>query len=302
VVIDELAMRLKVFEWFRHRSEEAGGIFDGRELNAGINVAGHRITLKGQSGIWYPAGFSLPISITTAAHGPYRLDDIGDDGILTYAYRGQDSEHRDNRGLREAMRTRTPLVFFRGVHDHRYQAIWPLIIIDDDPAALCVQACLDPAYNEIGPGVSSSEITPSPIDLRRYAWGQTRHRLHQEAFRDIVVSAYDERCAICSLHHPELLDAAHIIADSDDRGEPIVQNGLSLCKIHHAAYDRGILGVSPDYLVRIRSDILEERDGPMLRHGLQELEGSMLLLPTRVADRPDKDRLALRFREFMHAS
>lgn len=302
MAIDELAMRIKVFEWLRARAETEGNIFDGRELNAGIDVEGRQVTLKGQSGIWFPSGFSIPISITTVLDGPYRLDDFGDDVIITYAYRGQDPEHRDNRGLREARRTRTPLIFFKEVHHHRYQAIWPLIIVDDDPAALCVRACIDPAYSELQPGTNFSDVSLSPIDLRRYAWGQTRHRLHQEAFRDIVVSAYDERCAICSLHHPELLDAAHIIADSDDRGEPVVQNGLSLCKIHHAAYDRGILGVSPDYLVRIRSDILRERDGPMLRHGLQELEGSKLLLPTRVADRPDKDRLAQRFQEFMHAS
>jgi putative restriction endonuclease len=299
---DELSVRLKVFKWLRARADAIGSIFDGRELNAGIVIDGRQVTLKGQTGIWYPAGFSRPISITTVLDGPYRLDDIGDDGILTYAYRGQDPEHRDNRGLREAMRTRTPIVYFREVHRRRYQAIWPIIVIDDDPGALCIRACRDPAYEELRPGENPSDIPLSPIDLRRYAWGQTRHRLHQEAFRDIVVAAYDERCAVCRLRHPELLDAAHIIPDSDDRGVPMVQNGLSMCKIHHAAYDSNILGISPDYDVRIRSDILEERDGPMLRHGLQELDGSKLVLPARNLDRPDRDRLALRYTDFLHAS
>jgi len=299
---DELAIRLKLFEWLRVRSAETNGIFDGRELSEGVTIDGRRITLKGQNGIWFPAGFSIPLSITTVSNGPYRLDDIGDDGILTYAYRGQDPEHRDNRGLRDAMRTRMPLVYFRAVHQHRYQAIWPIIVIEDIPAGLCVRACLDPAYATLQVGTNPMDVSLSPLDLRRYVWGQTRHRLHQEAFRDIVVSAYDERCAICRLHHPELLDAAHIIPDSEDRGVPIVQNGLSLCKIHHAAYDNDILGVSPDYEIRIRSDILREHDGPMLLHGLQELDGSKLTLPARVADRPDRDRLALRYRSFMDAS
>ncbi|HOX33642.1 MAG TPA: HNH endonuclease, partial [Spirochaetales bacterium] len=104
------------------------------------------------------------------------------------------------------------------------------------------------------------------------------------------------------LRHPELLDAAHIVPDSDDRGTPIVQNGLSLCKIHHAAYDHDILGVSPDFEVKIRSDILKERDGPMLLHGLQELDGTKIALPARASDRPARERLEFRYRSFLGAS
>jgi putative restriction endonuclease len=299
---DELSIRYKVFDWLRNQARESGGIFEGRELSAGISIEGRRITLKGQTGIWSPAGFSMPISITTVLNGPYRLDEIGEDGILTYAYRDAGPDHRDNRGLREAMRTRTPLIYFMAVQQYRYQAIWPLIIIDDDPNALVVRACVDPAYADLQPGMNPLDIPLSPVDLRRYAWVQTRQRLHQEAFRDLVVSAYDERCAICRLHHPELLDAAHIIPDSEARGVPVVQNGLSLCKIHHAAYDHDILGISPDYEVKFHTKILEEHDGPMLRHGLQELEGTKLVLPSRIIDRPDRERLELRYRKFLDAS
>jgi len=41
-----------------------------------------------------------------------------------------------------------------------------------------------------------------------------------------------------------------------------VPNGLALCKIHHAAFDMNILGIRPDHVVEIRTDVLEERDGP----------------------------------------
>jgi putative restriction endonuclease len=58
------------------------------------------------------------------------------------------------------------------------------------------------------------------------------------------------------------------------------------------------MGISPDYQVHISKKILEERDGPMLRHGLQELDGSRIILPTRAADRPDRDRLAQRFEKW----
>jgi putative restriction endonuclease len=295
---DDLEIRIAAFAWLREREAFNGGIYAGTELNRGFEFRGRNVTLKGQQGIWFPQGFSVPLSISTAIRGPYRLDDIGDDGLLTYAYRGTDPEHRDNRGLREAWRTRTPLIYFKEVQDHRYQAIWPVILLEDHPEALCVRAAMDPAYAELRPDSDTASIEFSPLDLRRYAWAQTRQRLHQSAFREIVIAAYDRRCAICHLHHPELLDAAHIIPDTDDRGTPVVQNGLSLCKIHHAAYDQEIIGISPDYRVHIRQDVLEEQDGPMLRYGLQELEGGSILLPAHVSDQPDRDRLAHRFEKW----
>jgi len=300
--VPELDVRIAAFAWLKEHGAANGDVFPGTLLNHGLEYQGRRITLKGAAGIWFPQGFSVPISITTALNGPYRLDDIADDGLLTYAYRGQDPQHRDNQGLREAFRTRTPLIYFREVHDSHYQAIWPVIILEDHPEALLVRAALDPAYADLRPGADPLAVKLSPLDLRRYAWTQTRQRLHQGAFRDIVITAYGHRCTICRLAHAELLDAAHIIPDSDDRGTPVVQNGLSLCKIHHAAYDTDLLGISPDYTVHISHRVLEEHDGPMLKHGLQELDGSHIVLPARAIDTPDRNRLAQRFERWRTAS
>lgn len=111
--------------------------------------------------------------------------------------------------------------------------------------------------------------------------------------------AYEGRCGICTLKHPELLDAAHIVPDSEELGAPIVVNGLALCKIHHAAYDRNLLGISPDRVVRLSPSVLSESDGPMLRHGLQEMHGRTLAVPRSTSEWPDPERLALRYREFL---
>ena len=75
-------------------------------------------------------------------------------------------------------------------------------------------------------------------------------------------------------------------------------NGLGLCKIHHSAYDVHILGVDPDARVHVRVDILDEVDGPMLRHGLQAVHGTRLHLPRRRANHPNRDFLAERFAQF----
>ena len=74
-----------------------------------------------------------------------------------------------------------------------------------------------------------------------------------------------------------------------------------MCKIHHAAYDANFLGISPSCEVRINSALMHEIDGPMLQHGLQEMDGRGLTLPTRSSDYPSKERLAERFSEFLQA-
>jgi putative restriction endonuclease len=51
--------------------------------------------------------------------------------------------------------------------------------------------------------------------------------------------------------HLELLEAAHILPDSDPRGEPIVSNSVALCTLHRAAFDRYVLGIRPDLVVDV---------------------------------------------------
>jgi putative restriction endonuclease len=81
-----------------------------------------------------------------------------------------------------------------------------------------------------------------------------------------------------------------------------VSNGLALCKIHHAAFDQHMLAVTPDYEVRIRKDILEEEDGPMLQHGLKDMHGGTLRVVPKVQHhRPERELLAWRFERFRKA-
>jgi hypothetical protein len=66
---------------------------------------------------------------------------------------------------------------------------------------------------------------------------------------------------------------AAVVPDGHPLGEPVIPNGLALCKLHHAAFDAYIIGVTPDLEVTVRLDVLQEIDGPMLQHGLQGLRG-----------------------------
>jgi putative restriction endonuclease len=142
----------------------------------------------------------------------------------------------------------------------------------------------------------------STPDLREYALREVRLRLHQQRFRRDVLRAYRQRCTICSLREAALVQAAHIVEDPEPEGIAAVVNGLALCAIHHLAYDRNLLGIDPEGVVHIAKRLLNERDGPMLREGLQGFHGVPIQLPRNVAERPDPERLALRFDRFTGAS
>jgi putative restriction endonuclease len=142
-------------------------------------------------------------------------------------------------------------------------------------------------------------LTPPETALeRRYALRAVKQRLHQASFREAVITAYDGRCALSGLPEPLLLDAAHIIADKNEEfGQPVVPNGIPLSKIHHAAFDAHLIGIDPDYRLHVSERLLGRNDGPMLEV-LKRLNGGIIHLPGRVKDRPDRDRLALRFERF----
>ncbi|WP_370289293.1 hypothetical protein [Nocardioides sp.] len=80
-------------------------------------------------------------------------------------------------------------------------------------------------------------------------------------------------------------------------------NGITLCKMHHAAYDRNILGIKPPgYRVQVNADVLEEVDGPMLCHGIQDFHGrELMVLPQCRSEQPDRELLAALFETFLRA-
>ena len=109
--------------------------------------------------------------------------------------------------------------------------------------------------------------------MRAYAEQVVKERLHQPMFRERVLRAYGIAAHVCRLRHTRLLDAAHVLADAEG-GEPVVTNGIAMCKIHHAAYDVDIFGISPTYKVGVRPDVMEELDGPTLRYTCRRLMAS----------------------------
>lgn len=295
----DLRVRTAAFDWLSDQVARHAEVLPRSLLAEGFELDGRRVPLLGPQGIFKPALMEVPLSITTVPSGPYD-DGFRADGILNYRYRGTDPTHRDNVGLRFAMREQLPLVYFHRVVPSRYVAAWPVYIVSDHPARLTFGVQVDDAaYVGLGAEQGWTAGREGTEERRRYMTSLTRRRLHQRTFRERVLVAYQRACAFCRFRHQELLEAAHITPDADPLGEPVVSNGLALCHLHHGAFDRHFLALRPDYRIEVRADLLEEEDGPTLLHGIQGLHGQSIRVPRRVEYRPEEGRLERRYLQFL---
>lgn len=290
-------VRAAAFTFLRELQGRYPDVLPARSLQQGFMVEGQRIGLLGSGpGIWKPRSLHAALSVMTTApksdEPPPYEDEWVDETRVSYAYKGEDPDDWMNCSMRAAWEYQLPIVYLHGVRKGAYLAEFPVYIVRDRPSELQVDLVIgaDPLTND--PGINIE------VDGREYRATPTRTRLHQRAFRLRVLAAYQERCAICSLRHSSLLDAAHIVPDGEPDGLAIVSNGLTLCKIHHAAYDQLYLGIRPDLVVEINQDLLDEEDGPMLLHGLQEMHAQRLHVVPRGRSRPDQNRLEWRFERF----
>jgi len=277
---------------------DAEGVVSSADLRR-FTFNNERVFLVGPQGIFKPKQLALPLSIKTVppvdGREPPYLDQFDEHDTLHYRYRGTDPQFHENVGLRRLMEAGLPLVYFHGLDKGRYLAAAALMAADR-PADLTFEVDLTELDVALpGHDRSSFELAQGTNKMRLL-----KARINQASFRERVMKAYQSACALCRLRHAVLLDAAHIRPHAEG-GSSIVPNGMSLCKIHHAAFDAGILGIRPDLVAEIRSDVMLETDGPMLAHGIQALNGTRLLHPRVKLLRPDVDALEYRYEQFRAA-
>jgi putative restriction endonuclease len=298
----ETPIRLAAFEHVR-KLNEIHDHLAASDLKPGFVFEGERIPLVNpQRGIFKPQQMRFLLSIKTVFPKPggrvwyddqeqvHRQIFEGDE-MIDHAFMGRNPDAADNRWLREAYENQIPVIYFLGIAPGRYQALLPAFISGWDGAGL-------KARITFGLPDRATLLPPADNIERRYALRTVQQRLHQATFREAVITAYNGRCALSGLPEPLLLDAAHIIADRDERlGQPAVSNGIPLSKIHHAAFDAHLIGIDPDFQIHISHRLLDQNDGPMLE-ALKQLNGKGIRLPGRHKDEPDRERLEMRFERF----
>ena len=305
----ELNIRLAAFRWLEQQVEQRGSSLPRRPtLEQGFPLpssdpdriaepeadyhgrivlpgAENRVSMMAANAIFTPAQCTFPLTITSTLGGPHEDAYDKQAGVLRYNYsEGRVTGEKGNRGLRQLIESKLPLVYFYGLGNGNYFPFWPAWVVDDKPE----ESVFYVVFGEMA-DLEDESYDPgmAPLNYRNRI---ARERLHQPVFRDRVLRAYEGRCALCRLKQVDLLDAAHIKPYSEE-GPSETFNGLSLCSLHHRAYDNNLLGIHPDGVIAVPERILKEKDGPTLKHSLVGLNGEQISIPEHRKDRPNRSYL-----------
>jgi putative restriction endonuclease len=289
-VLDETRIRLEAIHHVRDLRERWVAV-PSSELQQ-FTTSGRRIFLKGQQGIFKPAELTDPLSITSTLDSPYTDDPIEGSRVL-YDFL-QESREYENEGLKRCAEAELPLLYFLQVKrrpNPEYVIFAPVYVVGWDDASR--RFLIDLSEQKPGEVVSPPAVTrqltlpvirtpESPLEIREmsksYVITTVQRRLYQARFRNAVLAAYRDRCAVCGLRIRALLDAARLVPDREPRPSISVREGLALCAIHHRAFNAHILRFDSDYLVHVE---LPERltIGEGERAMLLAFEGKKLELP-----------------------
>ncbi len=111
------------------------------------------------------------------------------------------------------------------------------------------------------------------------SWGLVKKRVGSAYFRKQVLSNFDHNCCVCRLDLEPLLEAAHIIRWAEDPGNRLNPgNGLSLCSLHHKAFDLEFLGVDQELVINVPEDVLES-ENEAVRTFIGSFDGRNIMEP-----------------------
>lgn len=290
---DSDELRAAVFAYLDELTAAAVPYITRAQLEA-FAFRGERLPLITQQGIRKPAGWSTVLAVvstSTPAHAGGYDDVVLEDDRVLYRYMRPEASYAEstNEALRRTAIEGRPIVYLIQVAGGLYEPTYPIFVETSDLGGVVLSDA--PAQGEYA----------DLADLRRYREGKQKIRLHQREFRARVLYAYEDRCCICRLSRRGLLDAAHILDDAHEQGYAVVQNGLSMCRIHHGAYDQFLIGIRPDLTVDVAEDVLAEIDGPMLQHMLKDIDGQRIREPRSRQLRPRAEYLEWKYERFRQA-
>ncbi|MCK0441290.1 HNH endonuclease [Gordonia alkaliphila] len=157
-----------------------------------------------------------------------------------YAYRAQTTRLVDVREESPGQPSK-----YQGVRDEKtsnrggLREMPPRDELDITPRDLDVSGLFPSSVDESESDLAAAISVGDEIE-RRYAERIVNQRLHQPEIRRLTLAHYGTACTYCGQDVPEIVEAAHLIADSEG-GAASVENMRPMCPNHHRAYDAGLL-------------------------------------------------------------
>jgi len=142
--------------------------------------------------------------------------------------------------------------------------------------------------------LTDKQISEIKNHERRTVVAQIARKYRAADFRRRVLGAYSHRCAACGVQL-ELIDAAHIIPVAAPTSTDETKNGVALCKLHHAAYDKNLISFDERYKIEVSDSEIARLTASRLAGGLKAFKMQlrpMIVLPNDVRDNPPPKYIA----------
>ena len=164
--------------------------------------------------------------------------------------------------------------------------MWAEMQSDWTAFTAAAEAALEENGEQPSAGGSPADDAAQGIDVPTTA---TRRR-GQALFRQTILSAYRNQCALAGLADQRLLIASHIIPWSQDPGMRLnPRNGIALNPLHDKAFDQGLITFDDDLRLQI-SPALQTADSDFVHLTFTRQTGTQLAIPEKFA--PDPEALA----------
>lgn len=111
---------------------------------------------------------------------------------------------------------------------------------------------------------------------------QVKTRVNQSVFRQMVLANYSAKCAISGIDIPELLLASHIMPwsiNEEHRLNP--ENGICLSALYDKAYDKGIIGIAPNYEVIFSTSLKSKKETSFYKNNFAPIENLKISEPLK---------------------
>ena len=275
------------------------GAVPWRAISQGFRFRGRHVHFASRViGIFKPRDMDEVLSIKTtiprAGHPPRYVDQMqahAAEGALAYDMQDRDPSHPNNLLLRQAYRERIPLIYLQGIVPGLYCPHFPVYVTDWDPGMGTTRIAMGL------PCTDRKDLVLPAAEQRSYTYRLLQKRVFQAKFRNDLLEAYGERCALTGLARPELIAAAHILPPAEGE-ESVASDGLCMSRLHHTAFNAHLIGVDPEGQIHVAQRLREAWANPFLQTGFHDLAGKRIALPRDPVLHPDANKLERRFAQF----
>lgn len=106
---------------------------------------------------------------------------------------------------------------------------------------------------------------------------EIKTRVNQSVFREMILSNYDNKCAITGMDIPQLLLASHIIPWAKNKNERLnPENGICLSALYDKAFDKGLIGINTNYEIIISKQLKSKKETAFYTNNFLPIENSKI--------------------------